>query len=59
MNLKINDTVWGVDEKNIVNNCYVIIKNIYTLNNGTSIYLVKFDHGSFLLKENQITKILK
>ena len=48
------DLVIANDDLNIVNDCIGEIHSIDKSNNGEKIYTVKFDTGTFLLKENQI-----
>ena len=51
---KEGDLVIANDDLNIVNDCIGEIRSIDKSNNGEKIYTVKFDTGTFLLKENQI-----
>jgi hypothetical protein len=51
---KEGDLVIANDDLNIVNDCIGEIHSIDKSNNGEKIYTVKFDTGTFLLKENQI-----
>ena len=53
---KVGEQVWGLDEeKNIVHHCLGTIEKIHTRADGISIYFVRFEHGSFLLAEHQLT----
>jgi|TARA_B100000424_G_C22945346_1_gene503163 hypothetical protein len=53
---KVGDNVFGLDkEKNIVHACHGVIKSVHTKDDGTPLYNVEFDHGTFLLGQYQLT----
>ena len=54
MTYKEGDLILANDDLNIINDCIGEIHSIYKSNNGEKVYTVKFDTGTFLLKENQI-----
>tara|TARA_R100001480_G_scaffold142998_1_gene140653 strand:- start:125 stop:373 length:249 start_codon:yes stop_codon:yes gene_type:complete len=51
------DIVLAHDDLNIINDCIGHIKSIDKAHSGEWIYTCKFDQGTFLLKDNQISNI--